>query len=141
MPIYNRNTVQGTALTLEHGVINKEVEAYFCNGQCHALAYILHKRLDLPFVLLEHALYKEIIHCAVLLPDGDYLDIKGVHNPEGSYLKVLPCNDPMGFLESCTEGNLWDDQAWMEPDLYLAQRYATLVIDKYYGDIAISMNI
>ena len=141
--IYEREDIHNVNVKLPRGSIDDTVEHYFLNGQCHSMAYALHKKLNLPVVWLEHALYGGITHCAVKLPDGDILDVRGVRSSTFEGFIEHTCPDPKAFLDSCTE-DAWvndDDDfgIWMKPDLYLAHHYANIIIDKYAHDIAISM--
>ena len=139
--VYEREDIHGANVKLSSGRIDQTVEHYFLNGQCHSLAYALSKKLKLPFVWLEHSLYGLVMHCAVKLPDGNMLDIRGVRDISNEGLIDLPCDNPKSFIEACLQEG-WvdeDEGSWLVPDLHLANHYATIVIDKHAEDITISM--
>lgn len=142
MTTYTRNTIHGGVVKLKRGELTDSAKTYFTNGQCHALAYSLHKKLGLPIVLLEDALWEIISHVAVLLPDGSYLDARGVNDLYMTPYSMEVVADPEAFIESCGEGKIWPDGAsWLDPDHDLAKHYADIVISTYYDDIAIAMAV
>jgi hypothetical protein len=133
---YARNTIHGVNVTLKRNTLDDEAIRYFNQGQCHALAYALHKKLELPMVWLEHPFWGDIVHCAVKLPGGLYLDVTGIHDPNDFGYGVHDVPNPQAFIDSCDGSVDADDLEWAVPDMYLARHYANLVIDRYALDIA-----
>ena len=133
---YSRNTIHGVPLTMHQHKLDKNAIRYFSQGQCHSLAYALHKKLDLPMIWLECPWWEDIVHCAVALSSDLYLDISGLHNPNDYGYRVHEVPNPQAFMNSC-DGTLdEDDLEWAVPDMYLACHFANLIIDRYGIDIA-----
>lgn len=136
---YTRTNVHGLSLTLKPYTLDDGAKAYFTQGQCHSLAYELHKKLNLPMIWLECPWWDQIVHCAVMFPDGTFLDINGISEPEVFGYLVHAVRSPDAFINSCTVLDE-DDLTWMEPDVELADHFADLVISEYALDIAESMS-
>jgi len=134
---YDRNTVHGVNVTLKRNTIDEDALRYFNQGQCHALAYALHKKLDLPMIWLECPFWGYITHCAVELPNGEYIDITGIHDPKDFGYEVHSVPNPQAFIDSCVTGATDDDDLeWATPDMYLAHHFANLIINDHALDIA-----
>lgn len=75
-------TVEGIehrSYTLSPGTLDERAVHAFTEGQCHALALVLHERTGWPLRWIEDE-EGDPTHCYVLAPDGRGLDIAGSHD-------------------------------------------------------------
>lgn len=128
--------IHGATLELIPTNLDKNAKVYFTQGQCHSLAFSLHKKLNLPMIWLECSWWGDIVHCAVQLPNGTYLDINGITNIEDTSYTAYPVPDPEAFINSCDGQPDENDAVWLEPDAVLSDVFADLVISEYAIDIA-----
>jgi hypothetical protein len=149
----HRLTVPGTgsrSFLIEPGRRDEQAVTAFTNGQCHALAFALHEATGYPlFLLMEPGCNLdpycrpvfsddrdgcccEIIHVAVMTPDGRWLDISGAH-PVVEFVAGWQQQHEMHDLWTCpaTEQALaWIARSslWQPPATDLARTFVAAIL-------------
>lgn len=77
---FTEYTRRGTSVKLTAGVINRDARQIFTRGQCMALVRVLaDAKAGTPVVAFEQGT-SDLAHALIRLPDGNLLDIDGVHD-------------------------------------------------------------
>lgn len=129
MPNAVKITYGRTVVINDAGIVDDNAIRAFTYGQCHALALAIRKLSGLPLVGIWRDYDRdkdEPAHIAVLLPNGELLDIQGLD---------VESRWPVRKIKRVSESKVKGYEYYVEPNLKAAEPFAKTLIKKYSKEI------
>lgn len=110
----------GRTVDVRPGIIDREAIFAYKAGQCHALAMTLHDLHGWPMFMIDND------HLVVRLPEGQYLDIAGVHDFRVGFNCSSKASISMQTMRKLIAAGIY-----LQPDLVTAEIFANAVVETY----------
>lgn len=103
------------------GVMDSDAQAAFSFGHCHSLALAVHNKTGLPMLAMSrHSRTGELTHVVIELPDGRWLDSRGVKEADGE--EVMPLSREQAL-------ELGERPDWLSADPELAESFVEPLLE------------